>query len=204
MKIAARVRQQLAEVALALFQRRYHVQRRAIINTLVVILEPDEEEELVAVLVELGAGNQHRAADVAARIVVLALSARNLSRNYRIRAIVGVESPVANVVVGRAVELLAAVLGSRAYLDARRAVLGSVVAGLDLDLLHHIRIGGDDGTVVRANVHNPRAIHGYVVVLAAEAVNVVAAVSVGAAAERNAFEIILVRGHDARQDAKQL
>src|SRR5262249_14999405 len=169
-------REYLAEVALPLFKRRTHVEERPVIYPLVLVLKTDEEEELVTVLVELRTGNQHRTADVAAGIVVLALSALNLRRNRRVRTVVGVEAPVAHVVIRGAVELLAAILGSRAYRDARGTVLGSVVAGLDLDLLYHIGIGGNNGAVVRANVHNPRPVHGHVIVFTAQSVNVVAAV----------------------------
>ena len=50
------------------------------VQHLVEILEAGEEEQLVAILVEPGAGNQHRAADGAAGIVVLVLRLRRAAR----------------------------------------------------------------------------------------------------------------------------
>ena len=63
------------EIAAELASRRHGGAQQAGVQNLVEIFEAGEEEQLVAVLVELGAGNQNRAADGDAGIVVLVLRA---------------------------------------------------------------------------------------------------------------------------------
>ena len=61
------------EVARQHARRRHGGPQQTGVQHLVEVLEPGEEEQLVAVLIEAGAGDQDRAAEGAAGIVILVL-----------------------------------------------------------------------------------------------------------------------------------
>src|SRR5262245_38561383 len=83
-------------------------------------------------------------------------------------------------------------------------MFGSVVAGLDFDFLHHVRVGGDYAPVVGADVHHSSAVNLHVVVLAAQTVDIVLIAAVGAGNEADLLQTGLIWRDYARQDAQQL
>jgi hypothetical protein len=74
-----------------------HGEVGAEVDLLALDLDAEEEEGLVAVLVEVGARDQDRAAQVAAGVLELAL--RPLGARVAVRAVVRLEVVVADVVV---------------------------------------------------------------------------------------------------------
>jgi hypothetical protein len=60
------------EITSALFERRHKTRERTFIDSLVVVFVTEKEKQLVAVLVEVRARNDDRAADIEAGIIVLA------------------------------------------------------------------------------------------------------------------------------------
>src|SRR5688500_15595270 len=95
-----------------------------------------------------------------------------------VRAIVRLEAIVAHVVVDRAVEVAAAAFGGGADLHCARAVLGRIVARLNLDFLDHVRVRGDDGPVIRTNVNHARSVDRYIVLFAAQSINVIPGIGI--------------------------
>ena len=87
---------------------------------------------------------------------------------------------VPEVIVDRAVVAAASTLCSRRYLNRAGTVLSGIVAGLDLDLLHHIRVCGNDAAVIRADVHHSRAVDRDHVLLASHTVYVILVAGIGA------------------------
>src|SRR5262249_45888794 len=142
-----------------------------------------------------------RPTDVAAGVVVLArrivyrteFSRLGVFNNVAgVGAVIGAEAMVARVIVDRAVEGAGSALGRRVDQDRGRPVFGGVVAGLDFDLLHHVRVGGDDAAVVGADVHHSRAVNLHVVVLAAQTVDVVISAAVGSGHEADLLQLKLL------------
>src|ERR1041384_3730622 len=62
-----------AEITRALFERWDAEQLGSLVNLLAIEFVADEEKQLVAIVVKVGPGQEHRAADVSAGVVVLAL-----------------------------------------------------------------------------------------------------------------------------------
>ena len=60
----------------------------------------------------------------------------------------------------------------RTDLHRAGAVLSRIIAGLNFYLLDHVRIGCDNGSVVRADVDHSRAVNRDVVLLTSQTVNV--------------------------------
>ena len=200
-QVRAAVGEQLAEVP----------SRIAAANTCVLNLDPGvdllplsferrEEEQLVPVLrVAVAEGN--RAADVAARILVLALRLRGAGD--AVGSVVGGELAGAHVIVRLAVELRGARLGDAADVHPARAVLGGEVGALHLHFLNHVVVQGDDDAAVAPDVDERRAVQRDGVARGADAVDRVALGVVAAAAEADRLALVEV-GDDARQDAEQL
>src|SRR6185503_13100136 len=70
-EVAAVAGEELREVAVALLEGRHGAEARTRVDLLALRLEADEEERLVALLVE--AGQEDRTADVEAGVLILAL-----------------------------------------------------------------------------------------------------------------------------------
>src|SRR5262249_55028402 len=172
---------------------------RSLIDLLVVTLVADEEKQFIAIAIELGPGQQNRATDITTRIVVLAKWAGDVVDT--VRAIVSLESIIANVVVNRTVELRATTFRGRTDLHRARTMFGSVVAGLNFYFLHHVRIRSDDRSVVRSNVDHAGAVDRDVVLFAAQTIYVILRVRISAAAERNTFKRSVIRGNYAWENA---
>ena len=139
------------------FARRWHGgAQQTGIQHLVEVFVPGEEEQLVAVLIESRAGNQHRTADGAAGIVILVFRAR-LAAGVEER-VIGVQDVVAGIEEARTVKILAARFGHRR--DHRRTflVLGAEVRHLHLELRDHVRVRIHRRIAVAARIRNVRAI----------------------------------------------
>ena len=65
---------------------------------------------------------------------------------------------MSQIVVEGAVKVAAAAFRRGANLHRAGAMLRRVIACLDLNFLDHVRICGDDGSVVRADVDHARAV----------------------------------------------
>ena len=146
----------VGEVAVAHRLRRHPRPQRAGVEVLLVVLVAEEEEQLVAVLVEVGAGNEQRTAEVEAREVelVLRLVLRTGRRVVHLvqEPLVRVHAVVPQVGVGGAAEVAAA--GLRHDVDRRRAlgVFGAEVRLEDLELLDHVGVRVHRGRAVAARV----------------------------------------------------
>ena len=199
-QVRAPVREQLAEVAFAhgLAERPREVRPR--VHLLPLDLEGGEEEQLVAVL-RVAVAERDRTADVAARILVLALRLRRPGQ--AVRSIVGRQLAVAPVIVQRAVERGASRLGHAAHAHPAGAVLGGEVRALHLHFLNHVGVQRDDDAVVAADVDERRTVERDGVARRADAVDGVALRVVAAAAEADRLAHVEL-GDDARQDAHQL
>ena len=200
-QVLALAKEELAEVALPLLQGGHHPEGRAGVDDLVLVLQADEEEELVAVLVEVGAGQEQGAREVEARVLIVALRPRHVG--HRVRAIVGRHPPVAPVVVGRAVEGGRAALGHRGDLDGRVAELRRVVAGLDLHLVHHVGVHVHHHPAVAAGVDHVRTVHDRADGGAPGPVHARVEQVVRAPAETHGLEALLVVDY-AGEDAQKL
>ena len=154
---------QLAEVAGA-HQRRRNFLLREIIVVVACPLLSNQEEELLAVLVEV-TGNIEGAVQVPAELVVveaLPLGARIIASPG-----VGVQRGVAEVLEGAAVEVARAALGNHADLAAgSAAVLSRIAGGQHLHLRGRVHVGHADAGAVGAGAHHRRAIVGQHALLA--------------------------------------
>src|SRR5205085_4463466 len=96
------------------------------------------------------------------------------------------------IVIHGAMESRASALRGRIDLDRTRSMLRGIVAGLDSHFLDHVRVGSDDASVIRAEVHHAGAVNRHVVLFAAETIDVILASGVGAAKKANLLERRLV------------
>ena len=192
--------EQLAEIAVAHRLGEGAREARARVDLLPLPFERREEEQLVPVL-RVAVAERNRAADVAARILVLALRLRRAGGG--VRTVVRREPAVAHVVVALAVELRGARLGHAADVHPAGAVLGGEVGALDLHFLNHVVVQADDDAAVAADVDERRAVERDGVARRADAVDGVALRVVAAAAEAHRLALVEVRD-DAGQDAQQL
>ena len=180
--------------------------QQAGVQHLVEVLETGEEEQLVAVLVEPGAGNQHRAADGAAWIEVLVLRLRDTV--LVVDPIVGVQRVVAGVEESRTVEFAAARLGDAANDHRALLVLSAEIPSQDLEFGYHIRVGIDRGIAVAARVGNVRAVRGDVQRVAGQSVVRIGTVqrahaaSVAIGVDADHFARVVRRVAGAMADAK--
>ena len=128
------------------------------IENLVEVLEPGKEEKLIAVVIEVRAGDQNRTAKGAAGVVVLVLRSRQAF--LVVNRVIGVQDIVTGIEKARAMKVPAAGLGHRS--DHRRTLLvGSVeIRHLHLDLGDHVRVGIHWRIAVAARVGHVRAIRG--------------------------------------------
>ena len=171
--------EQLAEVA-APHGRGGH---GAGVRLLAVVADPllgPEEEQLVAVRVELS-GDVERPADVVAVLVVVERSGLAVQLRQR-RAVarpgVGVQALVAEELVHVGVEVAAAALGHEADLAAGGpSVFGHVARGQDLDLGDGVHVDGADERARGAGPGGDGAVDGDQVLVAAAAVDVEPAVA---------------------------
>jgi hypothetical protein len=206
----ARVVARLGEVALPLEQGgNAHPLRLRLRVQPVLVLLAEEEEQLGAVGVEL-AGYVHGTAQRIADVTLVQLRRRRVGELVALGVAAGrvavhpgvrVEVVRAAEDVGGAVEVAAAALRDGDDLRAHRAaVLGLVVRGEDLELLHRVERQRDHGTAVVAGVHVGDAVDLDVVVAAALAVR---AERGGVAGGRRLLRVGRVRGHDAgRQEGE--
>ena len=90
------------------------------------------------ILVKVSARDEHRTTKVASGIVILVLRTWNMQDAAR--PVVRVESIISEVIVHLTVKILAAALRNRSDLNAARSKFCRIVAGLNGNFLHHIRI----------------------------------------------------------------
>src|SRR4051812_16870046 len=100
-------------------------------------------------------------------------------------------------------EAAAAALRGRTNLDSAGAVFSRVVTRLNFYFLHHVGVGRDDSSIVRADINHARAVYGNVILFAAKTIHVILAIGVGATAERDAFESGVIRSNNTRQNAQK-
>ena len=126
------------------------------VQGLEIILVPSKEEELFAVLVERRSGNQHGAADVAAREKVLVF---RLARAGRvIQPVIAIHRKMAGIEITLAVVITAAGLGNGTDHRGTLGVLRAEVRREDLELLDHVGVGVHRRGAVAAGIGNVRAI----------------------------------------------
>ena len=156
------------EVARNFARRRDGGAQQSGVEGLVEVFEPGEEEELVAVLVEIRAGDQNRTADGKPGIVILVLGPLLAARVEQ--RIIGVHRVVARVEEPRTVEILSARLGHRAHHRRTLLVLGGEVRRHHLELLDHVGVGVHRGVAIAARVGDVSAVRGDVQRIAGQAV----------------------------------
>ena len=110
-----------------------------VLDVLQSLLETREEEELVAVLVEFGARNKHRPADIGAEIVVAVVRFGQLKVLHP--PICVVQNMVTHCPVEFAVEILSARLGFRLKHDRPARVIRGERGGFHFNFLDHLHIG---------------------------------------------------------------
>ena len=196
------------EVAADFAGRRHRGTEQAGVENLIEIFVAGEEEQLVAVPVELRAGNQDRSADRAAGIVILIL---RLGLAILVEEpVVGVHRVVARVEESRTVEVLAARFRDRT--DDRRAflVFRAEVRSQHFELGNHIRVRIHRGGAVATGVGNVRAVRRDVERVARQPVvgvgvvqrALASAVAVAVDADRLARETGLVTGAVRNSEAR--
>jgi hypothetical protein len=215
---AGKVRR-VTEVAVAHGLGRHPRLQSAGVEVLLVVLVAEEEEHLVAALVEVRARDQQRTADVEAGEVELVLG---LVLRAGVSVVDLVEEPlvrvpaeVARVEIRGPAKVSPAGLGH--HVDGRRAlgVFGAEVGLEDLELLHHVRIGVHRGRAVAARVGPVRAVDDDVERVALRAVArvvaqraLLAALAVAVDADDLAVEprraVAAAKRHHAGQDLQKL
>ncbi len=126
------------------------------IENLIEIFEAGKEEQLVAVLVEIGAGNQDRATDGDAGIVVFVLRP-GLAVGVEQR-VVGVHRVVSGIEEPGTVEILAAGLRDRTDYRGTLLIFSAEIRHLHLELGDHVRIRIHRRVAIAARVGDVRAI----------------------------------------------
>ena len=126
---------------------RNEVLQEAAGRLLIHVLVTEPEEELVPVAIEMEPGKEHRAADVAAGVIVVGNRDR-IALGLLVR-IFGVENGVAGHQIALSMEPLAAALAEGLEHNRPLGVLGSVRRHQHLDLGNHLRVDvGDLGSHV--------------------------------------------------------
>src|SRR4030095_12738834 len=118
----------------------------------------------------------------------------------RVRPVISLELVISDVVVGRAMEATATTFGRGTDLHRAGAMLSSVVAGLNLYFLHHVRVRGDDRSVVGTDIDHARTVNRDIVLFAAKTIDVVLSVCVSNTTARNALQRGVVGSQHTGQD----
>src|SRR5689334_17542917 len=111
----------------------------AIVHILFVILSREEEEQLVAVVVEVRSRNYNWAPDLSTGVKVLCLRTRDT--RVLVLRIIGVQMPTTGIDVSLAVELLTAGFANRADNDRTLCLIRTKVRGHDFQFRGHVRVG---------------------------------------------------------------
>src|SRR5215472_4934548 len=151
------------------------------VRVLPLNLEPNKEEQLIAVLVEIRKRQRYRASDLTARILVADIRLR--SQHSGIGSIIGRKGFRAPIIVNLTVITLAATLGASANLNAAIAIFCGIVAGLNRYFLDHVDVRRNDRPIIRADVDQPRAIDADIVIDATDAVHRITCIRVTATPE---------------------
>ncbi len=145
-----------SEIAATLSRRRHIGNARRSPKCLALDFKTDEEEKLLAILIEAAErakyflGQINRAADGSARIVktsngfLCSQRRRVLGLNVISKAVIGGQGFVAGVVIQRAMKFLTTGFGRTADLNTAVAVFGGKVAGLNRDFLNKVIVQADD------------------------------------------------------------